>query len=95
MYKAYVNQTRMRLGLSALNDQRAKYNLITNSCCAKCGYNHEYTNHNFLKYPHYSAIRGVLLEKSERLLNPHGVLVNTTNPEEQSMLINYSCMVVL
>ena len=85
--RAYVNQTRMRLGLSALNDQRAKYNLITNSCCAKCGYNHEDTNHYFLKCPHYSAIREVLLEKSERLLNPHGVPVNTTNPEEQSMLI--------
>jgi ribonuclease P/MRP protein subunit RPP40 len=53
--------TRLRLGLSALNAHRFKYNFIHSPNCDKCQTHSESTKHYFLDCPAYSIARLVLL----------------------------------
>ena len=49
--------TRLRLGLSALNNHRFKYHLISNPFCTHCGNIPETIEHYFFECPRYAAPR--------------------------------------
>ena len=52
-----VNHSRMRMGLSALNAHRRKYNFIERGNCEMCNHCSETTDHFFLTCPAYAAQR--------------------------------------
>jgi hypothetical protein len=52
-----LNHSRMRMGLSALNQQRKKYNFIETSTCPKCLAPREDICHFFFTCPRYTAHR--------------------------------------
>ena len=56
-----INHSRIRMGLSGLNQQRRKYNFIANSVCPKCNFKSEDAAHYFLHCPMYAAQRQKLL----------------------------------
>ena len=53
--------TRLRLGLSALNQHRYKYNFINNPYCPHCLHTPETTSHFFFSCPKYNTARTTLL----------------------------------
>ena len=55
--KGFVNLSRIRMGLSALNAQRKKYHFINDSSCPNCGARHESPDHFLLLCPAYHAAR--------------------------------------
>ena len=57
-YRHYI---RIRLGLSALNQQRLTYNLIETTFCDNCRDKDESPKHYFLEFPHYEIIRITLI----------------------------------
>ena len=57
-----INQTRMRLGLSGLKDQRRSYNHVDNSTCDFCGARKEDAMHYLLQCPCFARPRVVLLD---------------------------------
>ena len=59
--RAAVNHTRLRLGLSALNFHRFKYNFIDIMSCEKCGAAKEDNLHLFFHCPAYDGPRQLLL----------------------------------
>ena len=59
---AAVNLARMRMGLSALNQHRWKYNYIPDASCPTCGNRQESIIHYFLDCPTYHAPRVYLLQ---------------------------------
>ena len=61
-----IHHSRIRLGLSALNGQRAHYHLIPDPSCL-CGAPCENSMHYFLECPHHNAIRRILLQDMGRL----------------------------
>jgi hypothetical protein len=58
--RSAVHQTRMRLGLSALNDQRYDYGLIEDRQCPNCRNGTEDVIHFFFECPVYAAARTAL-----------------------------------
>ena len=54
------------MGLSALNQQRHKYNFIPHASCNSCNYRNEDPVHYFLECPTYQLARSNLL----RLVDP-------------------------
>ena len=79
--KAAVNHTRMRLGLSALNSQRYRYNLIPSPACESCGAPNEDTYHLFFVCPAYSVPRQALTQELDRVL-PNETLQNNLHVEK-------------
>ena len=57
----FIQIGRMRMGLSALNAHRRKYNFIDNSHCSFCPQKREDTMHYLLQCPHYTAPRSTML----------------------------------
>ena len=60
--KAAVTHTRMRLGLSALNSQRYKYNMVPSPSCERCGAPKEDPYHIFFVCPSYAVPRQTLTQ---------------------------------
>ena len=67
--KAAVNHTRMRLGLSALNSQRYKYNMVPSPSCERCGTPKEDPYHIFFVCPVYAVPRQTLTQDLNRILS--------------------------
>ena len=67
--KAAVNHTRMRLGLSALNSQRYKYNMVPSPSCERCGAPQEDPYHMFFVCPAYAVPRQTLTQDLNRILS--------------------------
>ena len=67
--KAAVNHTRMRLGLSALNSQRYKYNIVPSPSCERCGASKEDPYHIFFVCPAYAVPRQTLTQDLNRILS--------------------------
>ena len=67
--KAAGNHTRMRLGLSALNSQRYKYNMIPSPSCERCGTSKEDPYHIFFVCPAYAVPRQTLTQDLNRILS--------------------------
>ena len=67
--KAAVNHTRMRLGLSALNSQRYKYNMVPSPSCERCGAPQEDPYHIFFVCPAYAVPRQTLAQDLNRILS--------------------------
>ena len=65
-----INHSRVRMGLSALNQQRRKYNFIDSGRCPTCNFIREDAFHYFLKCPTYATHRNVLFEKMCQTLAP-------------------------
>ena len=61
----------MRSGLSALNSQRYKYNMVPSPSCEKCGDPY----HIFFVYPAYAVPRQALTQDLNRIL-PVDILQN-------------------
>ena len=59
----YRHHTRIRLGLSALNQQRFTYNLIETKFCDNCRDKDESPKHYFLECPQYEIFRITLLRQ--------------------------------
>ena len=57
-----VNHSRMRMGLSALNAHRKRYNFIDSSRCDFCGHRCENPVHFFLSCPTFAAQRQVMMD---------------------------------
>jgi hypothetical protein len=57
-----VNHARLRMGLSALNQHRWKYNYIRDTTCPSCNHRHEDIVHFFLECPTYQASRQNLMQ---------------------------------
>ena len=66
----YRHHTRIRLGLSALNQQRFTYNLIETKFCDNCRDKDESPKHYFLESPQYEIFRITLLRQLQTLLLP-------------------------
>ena len=52
-----INHSRLRMGLSALNAHRKRYNFIHNNDCPQCGQKPEDELHYFFKCPNYANPR--------------------------------------
>ena len=59
--KSSIHHARMRMGLSALNAHRKKYNFINHNKCPLCGQIPEDTIHLFLKCPFHAIHRASLM----------------------------------
>jgi hypothetical protein len=57
-----INHARLRMGLSALNQHRWKYNYIRDTTCPSCNHKQEGSVHFFLECPTYRASRYNLLQ---------------------------------
>ena len=66
--KGALNHARLRMGLSALNAHRKKYNFISFNDCPKCGQKPENEVHYLLKCPDLVAHRAVLMGTISPLL---------------------------
>ena len=66
-----VLHTRLRLGLSALNDHRFSYNLIENRYCPNCPRKIENNMHFFLDCPQYAAQRQILMQSISGVLTDY------------------------
>jgi len=75
-----VLHTRVRLGLSALNDQRFSYNLIDHRHCPFCPRQIENAMHYFLVCPQYAAQRETLMQ------NISGILPNFNSLSKKQKL---------
>ena len=62
-----INHARMRMGLSALNNQRFEYDLIDYSTC-NCGAPKEDISHFFIDCPRYAAHRTTLLDQLKDII---------------------------
>ena len=83
-----INHSRIRMGLSALNSQRADYSFIDHRNCPRCRAPREDIMHFFLECPHYSVTRGKLIRELGHLLQPAGVAAHTHNQTEKDLLIS-------
>jgi hypothetical protein len=92
--KHAINLCRMRLGLSALNQQRKDYHLIEEGLCAMCYIGDEDTTHYFLFCPHYAAHRGQLIKELGRLLQPVGISPININPSVLINIILHGCPLI-
>ena len=61
-----VNHSRIRMGLSALNAQRKRYNFIESSKCNFCNHKCENPKHFFLYCPAFQTQRQVMLGEMDR-----------------------------
>lgn len=62
--------SRLRMGLSALNSHRFKYNFIGDKSCVKCGNSNETVHHFLFNCPAYAAPRNTLLDSLKEILPP-------------------------
>ena len=72
---AAVHHCRIRLGLSALNFHRFKYNFIDDKACPKCNFSREDTSHLLFNCPAYADPRAVLMENLKNCL-PQSIISN-------------------
>ena len=63
-----LNHSRIRMGLSALNAQRKRYNFIDNSRCNYCNYKCENEEHFFFHCPAFAAQRQTMVDDLERIV---------------------------
>ena len=78
-------KSRIRMGLSGLNQQRKKYNLIENGRCPTCNYIREDASHYFLKCPTHATHRDILFNEICQILAP-SVNPNILLPQDNSDL---------
>jgi hypothetical protein len=74
--RAAINQTRMRLGLSALSSQRCDYNHIDNPKCNFCSAKVEDPCHYFMTCPNFSVHRPELMINACAILFPYDIQVD-------------------
>lgn len=88
--RASIHQSRMRMGLSALNYQRKQYNFIDDDSCPNCGISPEDTIHFFLQCPSFAAERNILLRDIADLFAvnlPH-LDIKSSIPRIQRLIVN-------
>ena len=79
----YIQITRMRMGLSALNAHRRKYHFIDNAKCPYCHSDKEDTTHFLLKCPRYTAARTTMLNSLTIILpDSHQTLLDINNKQK-------------
>ena len=66
-----INHSRIRMGLSGLNQQRRKYNFIENGRCPTCHFKREDDFHYFTNCPTYATQRGVMYREICQTLAPN------------------------
>jgi hypothetical protein len=76
--KAAINQSRLRMGLSALSSHRFDYNHIDNPKCLTCNARTEDPAHYFLLCPTYDTVRPNLLDGICNILRNSNIEVNFT-----------------
>lgn len=72
-----VTLSQLRMGLSALNSHRFKYNFIDDKACEKCGNPNESICHFLFNCPAYAAPRITLFESLNQIL-PYDITDQTT-----------------
>jgi hypothetical protein len=77
--KAAINQTRMRLGLSALSSQRHDYKHIDDPKCRSCNGAKEDTTHYFMTCPTYALPRPNLMISACAILYTYNIQVDFLN----------------
>ena len=95
--QASVHHARMRMGLSALNAHRRKYNFINDNMCPLCNMRAESTHHYFLVCPALATPRTTLLSRLLQILRnlPNQyVLLSTrqSSSELHELLLNGSSL---
>ena len=85
---AAINQTRMRLGLSALSSQRHDYNHIDDPRCRSCNAKTEDTTHYFLICPTYAIARPTLMENTCEIISKYQIDINFTNRQFCSFYVD-------
>jgi len=86
--KAFINMSRLRMGLSALNFHRFTYNFIPHKSCPRCNFECENIPHFLFHCPAYAVPRAVLMESlSNHLLND---ILNNLKVLEQHLLFGSS-----
>ena len=84
-----IHQAMMRMGLSALNEQRSSYHLIPDGRCSLCDSNErEDSIHYLIRCPHHSAHRGKMLRHLGQLLQPANIIINVTNRASETIITN-------
>jgi hypothetical protein len=86
--KSAINQTRIRLGLSALSSQRFDYNHIDTPKCQTCNAKTEDPSHFFLTCPNYDYCRHDLLSKSCDILDKYDIEINFLRKPFRDYFIN-------
>jgi hypothetical protein len=74
--KGGVWLARMRMGLSALNEQRFTYNLIDNPLCLKCGQKPETNIHFIWECQSYAQERVVMMERIRNEIGEQATSLN-------------------
>lgn len=77
--KSAINQTRMRLGLSALKQQLHTYHIIESPTCEICGIEKETTIHYLLRCTRHTAARHIMFLRLGSLVAELGIDINNTN----------------
>ena len=85
---AFINQTRIRLGLSGLSSQRHDYKHITDPKCQTCNARKEDPFHYFVLCPTYNGQRPPLLEGICDIFREKGIEVDFRRPLFRNFLIN-------
>jgi hypothetical protein len=83
-----INQTRMRLGLSALSSHRHDYNHIDDPKCRSCSAKTEDTIHYFLICPTYSNARPMLMLNACAIIFKYQINVNFTDKRFCTFFVN-------
>ena len=71
IHSGAMNLSRIRMGLSGLNQQRHKYRFIDSGRCSSCNFIREDAQHYFLKCPTYATQREVMLREICQNLAPN------------------------
>jgi hypothetical protein len=76
--KAAINQSRIRMGLSALSSQRFDYRHIDNPKCLTCNARTEDPAHYFLLCPTYDTVRPDFLDGITDILRKSNIIIDFT-----------------
>ena len=84
-----VNHTRLRLGLSGLNEHRKRFNFVTDSHCPKCHHINESVSHFLFDCPYYATQRVQLAAGVASLIAPgvHYSLILPNSVHDKNYLV--------
>jgi hypothetical protein len=83
-----INQTRMRLGLSGLKDQRRSYNHVDNSTCDFCGARKEDAMHYLLQCTTFAQPRVAFLDAIHELYLAKNINLDLSRTLVKKELVN-------
>ena len=89
-----INHSRIRMGLSGLNQQRRKFHFVENGRCGTCNFIREDPLHYFLKCQTYAPQRQVLFREICQTLAPgidFNLLIPNTNEEYKEFISIIMC----